>query len=136
MKEVLEDLGVAVDFWRVRIRPGSPFSFGRAGRPAVFGLPGNPVSALVTFEVLVRPALRRLLGRDPVHNPLIRVRAEEPIPSKPGLVHFLRVRLGPAEPGELPAAKLTGPQGSGILRSMSEADAILIVPEDAHNTTG
>src|SRR5690606_36602015 len=103
VRGVLEDLGLALDFWRVRMRPGSPFSFGRLGRTLVFGLPGNPVSALVTFEVLVRPALRRMAARTDVHSRTMRVRAAEPIESKPGLVHFLRVRLQPDGAGGLAA---------------------------------
>lgn len=130
MKTVLEGMGLEVDFWRVRIRPGSPFSFGRLKDMPVFGLPGNPVSALVTFEVFVRPALRRLAGRRLIHTPLIKVRAAERLPSKAGLVQFLRVRTEAGPQGER-LARLTGPQGSGILRSMIEADALLIVPEDS-----
>jgi len=134
VKEALEALGFELDFWRVRMRPGSPFSFG--GLPAdgrrvpVFGLPGNPVSALVTFEVLVRPALRRMLGRSAVFGPTVRVRAAEPIPSRAGLVHFLRATLR-AE-GDGWAARLTGPQGSGIMTSMAQADALLVIPEESN----
>lgn len=128
MKAVLERMGLELDFWRVRIRPGSPFSFGRLEGMPVFGLPGNPVSALVTFEVFVRPVLRRLAGRRLVHTPLITVRAAERLPSKPGLVQFLRVRTEAGPHGER-LARSTGPQGSGILRSLLEADALLIVPE-------
>jgi molybdopterin molybdotransferase len=134
VKDALEASGCRTLFWRVRIRPGSPFSFGiieRAGRPAlpVFGLPGNPVSVLVTFEVLVRPALRRLHGRTAVHTRTLAVRAGADIESTPGLVRFLRVRLDTAG-DDLPRAHLTGPQGSGILTSVAAADALLIMPAD------
>ncbi|MBI4546189.1 MAG: molybdopterin molybdotransferase MoeA [Gemmatimonadetes bacterium] len=129
VKEVLLGLGLELDFWRVRIRPGSPFSFGRLGRLAVFGLPGNPVSALVTFEVLVRPALRRMLGRRAVHNRTLAVRAAERITSRPGLTRFLRATLEQDEAGGW-RARLTGPQGSGMLSSMAQADALLVLPED------
>jgi molybdopterin molybdotransferase len=83
----LEDLGLVPDFWRVRIRPGSPFSFGRVARggaPAmpVFGLAGNPVSAVLTFLVLVRPALLRMAGEKDVLAPMIDVRAAEPLGSR------------------------------------------------------
>ncbi|HEY8470699.1 MAG TPA: gephyrin-like molybdotransferase Glp [Longimicrobiales bacterium] len=132
VRDVLERLGMELDFWRVRMRPGSPASFGRLGRTLVFGLPGNPVSALVTFEVLVRPALRRLAGRRDVHSRTIRVRVAEPIASKGRLTHFLRVRLEPDGAGGY-VARLTGPQGSGILSSMTRADALLIVPEDVEH---
>jgi molybdopterin molybdotransferase len=134
VKEALEEIGCHVLFWRVKIRPGSPFSFGlvpRPERPAlpVFGLPGNPVSALVTFEVLVRPVLRRMLRRTAVYPATITATAGEDSRSPPGLVRFLRVRLE-HRPGEAPRAYLTGPQGSGILTSVAAADGLLIVPID------
>ncbi|HUF12823.1 MAG TPA: gephyrin-like molybdotransferase Glp [Longimicrobiales bacterium] len=129
VKDALDAAGYAPGFWRVRMRPGSPVSFGRIGRTLVFGLPGNPVSALVTFHVLVAPALRALQGRSDVHSPVLRVHTAEPVPTRAGLAHFLRVRIENAAEGP-PRARLTGPQGSGILTSMGRADALLIVPED------
>ena len=133
VKDVLEGMGMRTGFWRVRMRPGSPFGFGtiaRGSMPAlpVFNLPGNPVSTVVTFEVLVRAALRRLLGCARVYPRTIRVRAAEPIPSRRGLMHFLRVALDQEEGGEW-QARLTGAQGSGMLTSLTRADALLIVPE-------
>jgi len=133
VKDVLEKLGFTIRFWRVRMRPGSPFSFGtieRAGQPPlpVFSLPGNPVSAVVTFEVLVRPVLRRLAGRISVYPPTIPVRAAEQIPSRRGLMHFLRAALEQDTAGEW-WVRLTGAQGSGMLTSLVRADALLIVPE-------
>lgn len=129
VRDVLERLGLELAFWRVRMRPGSPVSFGTLGRTLVFGLPGNPVSALVTFEVLVRPALRRMAGRRDVHSRTIAVRTAEPIECRGRLVHFLRVRLEPDGAGGF-TARLTGPQGSGIMSSLTAADALLVVPED------
>jgi molybdopterin molybdotransferase len=134
VKDALEAIGCETLFWRVKIRPGSPFSFGlvqRHGRDPlpVFGLPGNPVSALVTFEVLVRPVLRRMHGREHFFAPTMPVIAGERITSPPGLVRFLRVRLEPGADG-IPRAYLTGPQGSGILTSVAAADALLIMPLD------
>ncbi len=129
VKDALDGAGFELDFWRVRMRPGSPVSFGRLGRTLVFGLPGNPVSALVTFHVLVAPALRALQARRDAHSPVLRVACGEPIPTRAGLAHFLRVRLEHGASG-LPRARLTGPQGSGILTSVSRADALLVVPED------
>ena len=128
VKEALERAGYRVDFWRVRMRPGSPASFGRLGRTLVFGLPGNPVSALVTFHVLAAPALRALQGRPDAHSPVERVVLAEPMPTKAGLAHFLRVRLERTR--GYARARLTGPQGSGILSSMGVADALLVIPED------
>jgi molybdopterin molybdotransferase len=132
VKDVLEELGVRTGFWRVRMRPGSPFGFGTLARGAavlpVFSLPGNPVSAVVTFEVLVAPVLRRLLGCRAVYPRTLRVRAAEPIPSKRGLMHFLRVALEQDGSGTW-LARLTGAQGSGMLTSLVRGDALLIVPE-------
>jgi len=129
VREVLEDLGLEEVFWRVRIRPGSPFAFGLlpSARP-VFALPGNPVSALVTFEVLVRPALRRMAGHARLERRRVPVELAEEVRGKADLTHFNRVRLE-GRPGRPPLARLTGPQGSGILTSVAAADALLVVPE-------
>ncbi|HUE76636.1 MAG TPA: gephyrin-like molybdotransferase Glp [Longimicrobiales bacterium] len=132
VKDVLDGMGYEPDFWRVRMRPGSPASLGRiprSDRPPlpVWGLPGNPVSALVTFMVLVRPPLRRMLGRTRVHDPVFVVQAEERIGSKPDKTHFQRVMLRASHP--LPLARPTGAQGSGILTSMTRADALAVIPE-------
>jgi molybdopterin molybdotransferase len=134
VKTALEAMGCETLFWRVRIRPGSPFSFGMLRSPGgrsipVFGLPGNPVSALVTFEILVRPVLRRMLGRSRIYPPVERAIAGEDIRSPAGLMRFLRVRMTASADG-IRRAHLTGPQGSGILTSVAAADALLIVPID------
>jgi molybdopterin molybdotransferase len=132
IKDALDGMGYEPDFWRVRMRPGSPASLGRIHRPSapplpVWGLPGNPVSALVTFLVLVRPPLRRMQGRLHLHDRTIPVQAAEPIRSKPDKVHFYRIRLEPGDP--YPLARSVGSQGSGILTSMTRADALLVIPE-------
>lgn len=129
VKDVLDELGFELDFWRVRMRPGSPFSFGHLRGQPVFGLAGNPVSALLTFEILVRPALRRMLGRREVHTRTIQARAAERFPSARRMVHFPRAVLEPDPEGGPPLARLSGPQGSGILTSVSRADALVVVPE-------
>jgi molybdopterin molybdotransferase len=139
VRAALEELGCEILFWRVRIRPGSPFSFGLIPREnlpplPVFSLPGNPVSVLVTFEVLVRPALRRMQGRTELFSPTCAVVAGEDIAMSRGLVRFLRVRLDHSGVGA-PRAYLTGPQGSGILTSVTSADALLIVPLDVDAIT-
>jgi molybdopterin molybdotransferase len=128
VKDVLEELGAETDFWRVRIRPGSPFSFGRLQHIPVFGLPGNPVSALVTCEILVKPALRRMLGRSALYSPVVNARLADDVVSKTGLTQFMRVTL--EETADGPIAKLTGPQGSGMLSSIARADGLMVVPED------
>ncbi len=132
VKDALDRLGLQRSFWRVTMRPGSPVSFGVVPRRGttplpIFGLPGNPVSALVTFEVLVRPALRRMAGRTDVFGHTVRVRAAHRISSTAKLTHFLRVTLEADATGP-PRATLTGAQGSGMLSSVARADALLIVP--------
>jgi molybdopterin molybdotransferase len=130
--DVLRGMGTAVDFWRVRIRPGSALAFGRiAGLGGIpwFGLPGNPVSTMVSFELFVRPALLRMSGRSRVFAPVVRATLLDDYPVKAGLTHFPRVRLHREDDGRW-SARLTGAQGSGVGTSMALADALLVVPED------
>ncbi len=128
VRDVLVELGARMNFWRVRMRPGAPIGFGTfAGAPWI-GLPGNPVSTMVTFELFVRPALRRMSGHDRVFRPVVPVVLEEPVTIGAGLTHFLRAVV--SVEGDHRTARLTGPQGSGILTSMSLANALLIVPAD------
>ena len=127
LRAVLADLGLEDSFWRIGMRPGSPFAFGRVralGGIPWFGLPGNPVSSMVGCEVFVKPALRTMAGRSRLHGPVVPARPRESISLKPGLVHFLRVRLLEGE-GTAHAIP-TGPQGSGILTSMAAADGLLV----------
>ncbi len=124
MKEVVEAQG-SLDFWRVNMRPGKPLAFGQyRGLPFV-GLPGNPVSAFVGFEVFVRPALGRLAGLKAAGRPKVRVRLAEAIESD-GRESYLRAVLEAGD-GTL-SARLTGHQGSGNLLSLVQANALLIVP--------
>jgi molybdopterin molybdotransferase len=129
-RTAVEQMGTALDFWRVRMRPGAPLGFGRVRDVPWIGLPGNPVSAMVTFELFVRPAIRRMLGHARVHRAPVRVTLEEPVSIGAKLTHFYRAIVTPRADGQL-GAKLTGPQGSGILTSMSLANALLIVPEES-----
>src|SRR5262249_55213062 len=129
VREALAELGYETLISRVRLRPGAPLGFGLSqGRPWI-GLPGNPVSTMVTFELFVRPLIRRMLGHALPFRRTIPVVTAEDITTGPRLQHFLRVTLT-VEPGAMPRVRLTGPQGSGILSSMARADALLIVPED------
>ncbi len=130
LRAVLAELGLQLRFWRLRMRPGAPVGFGLLGRLPWIGLPGNPVSTMVTFELLVRPAIRRLAGHERPFRSAIPVRLAQPIRVGPGLQHFLRAVVSqPEAGGALPEARLTGPQGSGILTSMMLANALLIIPE-------
>ena len=115
-------------FWRLKMRPGAPVGFGRYGNTPWIGLPGNPVSTMVTFELFARPAIRRLMGHTRLFRRTTAVRVGERISTHAALQHFLRVTLS-VERGVL-TARLTGAQSSGMLSSMAKADALLIVPED------
>src|SRR3989441_4057495 len=130
VREVLTALGCDMKLWRIRMRPGAPLGFGLLdGRPWI-GLPGNPVSTMVTFELFVRPIIRRLLGHALPFRRTVAVCVAEPITLGPKLRHYLRAIVTPQGADGALAARLTGPQGSGILTSMARANALLIVPED------
>ena len=129
VRPALERLGVAMDFWRVAIRPGKPLAFGRRGASRVFALPGNPASSLVTFELFVRPALLRLGGRpSPLPVP-VRARSGMDLKKNRGLAHFIRVVLRWRE-GD-PWADPLPTQTSGALRSTVTATHLLHFPIDA-----
>lgn len=127
-RPVLGELGLEPRFWRARIRPGGPVGFGLLRGVPWLGLPGNPVSTLVTFELFARPAIRRMQGHALPYRRRIRVQLAEPVTIGAPLVHFLRAVLTERE-GRV-TAQLTGPQGSGLLTSMARADALLIVPPE------
>ena len=137
VREVLAELGCDMKLWRIRMRPGAPLGFGLLDRTPWIGLPGNPVSTMVTFELFVRPAIRRLLGHRLPFRRTVAVCVGEPITLGPKLRHFLRAVVRPEGAGGGLVARLTGPQGSGILTSMARANALLIVPENrAEVSTG
>jgi molybdopterin molybdotransferase len=133
IRPVLAELGVTLDVWRVRMRPGAPLGHGWIGRVPWIGLPGNPVSTMVTFDLFVRPVIRRLLGHDQLFRVPAPVVVDEPVSIGAKLTHFLRAVVRPGSDGRL-HARLTGAQGSGILTSMARANALLIVPEDRSHT--
>jgi molybdopterin molybdotransferase len=125
----VRELGSEPSFWRVRMRPGSPLAFGRVKGVPWIGLPGNPVSTMVCFELFVRPALRKMQGHRAVFPRTVAVTTEEPLKTAGRLTHFLRAVVRETPEGY--GVRLTGPQGSGILTSMALANALLVVPEDA-----
>ena len=130
VRDVLQDLGGELKLWRVQMRPGAPLGFGSLfGKPWI-GLPGNPVSTMVTFELFVRPAIRRLAGQPLPFRRTVPVALQEAITLGPKLRHYLRAIVQTDAAGTSLTARLTGPQGSGILTSMARANALLIVPED------
>jgi molybdopterin molybdotransferase len=131
VRPVLEKLGCRLVFFGVLMKPGYPLTFGRfeGGGPLVFGLPGNPVSALVTFEQFVRPVIRRMTGHRKLFRPEIEATLGEALAKRPGRLHFVRVVL--AREGERIVATPTGSQSSGVLRSMTQAQGLLIFPAEA-----
>lgn len=134
VRQVLDEVNATLKFWKVRMRPGAPVGFGVIGALPWIGLPGNPVSTMVTFELFVRPAIRKMLGHSNLFRRTVPVTVAEPVALGPPLRHFLRAVVTEGTDGKR-VAKLTGPQGSGILTSMAKANALLIVPEDKHEVT-
>ncbi len=128
VKPVVNAMG-QMDFWSIAIRPGRPLAFGelrtKRGAVPIFGLPGNPVSALLTFELFVRPALLKMAGRTKLHRPRVQARLLDRIDKPTGLRMFARGIYDEAEG----TVRSTGPQGSGILRSMSLANSLINLPE-------
>jgi len=132
VRDVVAKQGEIV-FWRVRLKPGKPVLFGmiKAGESRdipCFGLPGNPVSSMVTFELFVRPAVLKMAGRENLARPVIEAVVGEPIVNEDGRRIFARAVVEKRD-GQY-FARLTGPQGSGILTSMALANGLVIVPED------
>jgi molybdopterin molybdotransferase len=126
--DALKELGAELKFWKVAMRPGKPSTFGTIADKLLFGLPGNPVSCMVCFELFVRPALLKKMGHRHLFRPVVRAVLAENVMTKKGLRFFVRVRLY-YENGQL-SASTTGAQGSGILKSMVQANGLMIVSED------
>ena len=128
VKSTLLELGVEQVFWGVKLKPGKPVFFGTRGDARFFGLPGNPVSAMVCFELFVRPALMEMMGREDKHRPRIGVYFDEDVENRFGRMHAMRVNLTGTEKGW--RAESVGAQGSGLVSSLTKADALaLIGPE-------
>jgi len=128
-REVLGELGEVL-FWKIAMRPGRPMAFGRVGSAYFFGLPGNPVAVMVTFYQFVRDALLALSGRtDAFELPLVQARSVGALRKKPGRTEFQRGILARDAKGEW-TVRVTGGQGSGILRSMSEANCFIVLEHD------
>ena len=128
VKQVQEELGVERRFCGVATKPGKPLAFGTRGDALVFGVPGNPVAAMVSFEMYVRPALLALQGRQDLYRPYVFASAEEPVKLSRGRTEARRCRL--LHRGRGWGFTTTGPQGSGILRSMALADGLAFVPPE------
>jgi molybdopterin molybdotransferase len=115
-----------VAFWRIAMRPGRPMAAGRIGNAVLFGLPGNPVAVMVTFLAFVRPALLRMMGANTGALPLLKARSEEAIRKKPGRTEYQRGIVHRSPDGAL-SVRITGNQGSGVLRSMVEANGLIVL---------
>ncbi|WP_435102895.1 molybdopterin molybdotransferase MoeA [Arhodomonas sp. AD133] len=131
LTELLAEVG-EVGFWAVAVKPGRPLAHGRIGEAAYFGLAGNPVSAMVTFHQIVVPALRHLAGEAPRPPRRFRVRCQQGLRKRPGRLEFQRGVLVPGADGETEVRPLAQ-QGSGVLRSMSEAHCFIVLPFDGED---
>jgi molybdopterin molybdotransferase len=133
IRELMSRLG-DVAFWKIAMKPGRPMAFGRIGQASLFGLPGNPVATMVAFYQFVRPALLKMAGVMPIVPPVaFRARCGEALRKGKGRTEFLRGVLSLAD-GEW-RVRSTGAQGSGILRSMSEADCFLVLESERGDVT-
>ena len=127
-KPVFAELGADMNFWKLAIRPGQPVAFGKIQGKLAFGLPGNPVSSMVTFDQLVRPAMMKLGGHATWERPIVKATFQETFSKQTDRRHFLRGVLA-YENGSL-VVRTTGKQGSGILTSMVKANGFIDVPEE------
>jgi len=127
--DAVRELG-QLNLWRIAVRPGRPFAFGRVGDSAVFGLPGNPVAVMVTYHLLVQPALRKMQGESVTGPPpIVHARAATRFRKKPNRTELYRAVIGRDEEGN-PIVSSTGYQGSGLLSSMSQANCFVILEDD------
>ena len=131
VKDVLKEMGSEMRFWKVAIKPGKPLAFGIINNKPVFGLPGNPVSAMVAFEQFVRPAILKMMGVRNIFRKSLTALLTSSLKKKAGRMHFIKAVLEEKK-GQFYATPLEG-QGSGILSSMVMANSLIILPEDAED---
>jgi molybdopterin molybdotransferase len=129
VKDVMKEVGNQMTFWQVAMRPGKPLAFGSMNGIPVFGLPGNPVSSMVSFEQFVRPSILKMMGHKNLFRRIVRAILKDDITKKKGTRHFIRAYVN-YENGRYFAAT-TGEQGSGMLRSMVMANGMIVLPEYA-----
>jgi molybdopterin molybdotransferase len=127
VKDVWRDLGMQMAFWKVAMKPGRPMAFGTIGDKPVFGLPGNPVSSMVSFEQFVRPSLLKMMGHRRLFRPIIEAILKEDIHKESGRRHFMRAFV--SYESDRYFVSTTGDQGSGILWSMVKANGLIMIPE-------
>ena len=128
VKDVMKHLGMEMVFWKVAMRPGQPLAFGTMGGKPVFGLPGNPVSSMISFEQFVRPSLLKMMGCRDIFRPLVEAVLKEEIKKMVGRRYFIRGSIS-FENNQY-VVTTTGEQGSGMLRSMVRANGLIVIPED------
>jgi molybdopterin molybdotransferase len=129
VKDIMKEVGNNIQFWQVAMRPGKPLAFGSLEGIPVFGLPGNPVSSMVSFEQFVRPSILKMMGHKTLFRKTVRAMLMEDIKKKEGTRHFIRARVN-YENGKY-AVTTTGEQGSGILKSMVRANGLIVLPQNA-----
>lgn len=131
VKDVMGEMGNAMHFWQVAMRPGKPLAFGAIEGVPLFGLPGNPVSAMVSFEQFVRPSLLKMQGHKKIFRQMIKAVCAEEIQKKAGFRHFIRAVVKKEK--DKYVAATTGDQGSGILKSMVAANGLIVMGENQTN---
>jgi len=131
VKEILAEMG-NVNFWKIAMKPGRPLAVGQIGKSFFFGLPGNPVSAMVTFYQYIQPAIRQIMGQSQAENPSIQMKCVSKLKKRPGRVEFQRGIIFTDDNGEH-VVKSTGNQGSHVLSSMSEANCFIVLPLESGN---
>ena len=128
VKDVMGDIGNAMHFWQVAMRPGKPLAFGSIDGVPLFGLPGNPVSVMVSFEQFVRPYLLKMQGHVRIFRETLMAQSAQDIKKGIGVKNFIRAVVQKEKDRYL--ARVTGEQGSGILKSMVVANAFIVLPEE------
>jgi molybdopterin molybdotransferase len=128
VKDIMKEVGNRMQFWQVAMRPGKPLAFGSMNNIPLFGLPGNPVSSMVSFEQFVRPSMLKMMGHRNLFRRTVLALLKEPIEKNQGARHFIRARIT-FEDGRYQVVS-TGNQGSGVLKSMVQANGLIILPEE------
>ncbi|MCX5827638.1 MAG: molybdopterin molybdotransferase MoeA [Deltaproteobacteria bacterium] len=127
VKDIMKEVGNAMQFWQVAMRPGKPLAFGSIQGVPVFGLPGNPVSSMISFEQFVRPTILKMMGHKNLYRKMIRATLEQDLAKREGMRYFMRGQVR-WEAGRY-YVRSTGEQGSGILKSMVRANGLIVLPE-------
>ena len=128
VKDVMGDIGNAMHFWQVAMRPGKPLAFGAIDGVPLFGLPGNPVSVMVSFEQFVRPYLLKMQGHTRIFRQILTARSDQDMKKNTGVKNFMRALVYKKDDAYI--ARVTGEQGSGILKSMVEANGFIVLDEN------